>query len=99
MFFNAIPAVYSTCAGVARETIGLLLLASGEQVGDGDSQGLSQEEGFLVGDASDACLDLGQGSPGDVQARPLAFGGEVLLRDVEAVSKPADLLSHDVRGH
>ena len=98
MFFNAIPAVYSTCAGVARETIGLLLLASGEQVGDGDSQGLSQEEGFLVGDASDACLYLGQGSPGDVQTYPLAFGRELVLGKALLISKPADLFSYDVRG-
>ena len=74
----------------------LFLPALGKQVGDGDSQGLGQEKCFLVGDATDASLYLGQGSPGDVQALTLASGGQVFLGEVESVSQPADLFSYDV---
>lgn len=70
----------------------------GKQVGDGDSQGLGQEKCFLVGDATDASLYLGQGSPGDVQAHSLAFCRELLLGEVELAPQLANLASCDVRG-
>ena len=76
----------------------LFLLAPGKQVGDPDTQSLGQEKCFLIGNASDACLYLGQGSPGDIQACPLAFGRELVLGKAELISKPADLFSYDVRG-
>ncbi len=76
----------------------LFLLAPREQVSHPDAQGLGQEKCFLVGDAADASLNLGQSSPGDIQADPLASGGELLLGDVEPISQPADLFSYDVRG-
>ena len=76
----------------------LSLLALGKQVGDPDAHSLGQEKCFLVGDASDASLYLGQGSPGDVQADPLAFGRELVLGKAELIPKPADLFSYDVRG-
>ena len=65
--------LYGLCKGI-QQGIWLFLLAPGKQVGDGDAQGLGQEKCFLVGDATDASLYLGQGSPGDVQAYPLASG-------------------------
>ena len=52
----------------------------------------------MVGDATDASLYLGQGSPGDVQADSLAFGGELVLGKANLISKPADLFPYDVRG-
>lgn len=85
------------CASVASGIL-LFLLALGEQFGDSDAQGLGQEKCFLVGDASDACLYLGQGATADVQTLTLASGGQVFLREVESVSQPADLFSYDVRG-
>ena len=45
---------------------GLSAFALGEQVGNGNAKGLGQEKCFLIGDASNASLYLGQGSPGDV---------------------------------
>ena len=62
--FHAIG-LYGLCKGI-QQVIWLFLLAPGKQVGDGDAQGLGQEECFLVGNASNACFYLGQGSPGDV---------------------------------
>lgn len=59
---------------------------------------MGQEKCFLVGDASNASLYLGQGSPGDVQADSLAFGGQLFLRKVELIPQPTDLFSYDVRG-
>ena len=94
--FHAIG-LYGLCKGI-QQGIWLFLLALGEQIGDGNSQGLAQEECFLVGDASDASLYLGQGSPGDVQADSLAFGRELILRKAELIPQPADLFSCDVRG-
>ena len=67
------------CRRGQRE-FGLFLLALGEQFGDSDAQSLGQEKGFLVSNASDACLNFREGSPGDVQSDPLAFGGELFLR-------------------
>ena len=89
--------LYGVCRGIQRD-FGLFLLAPGKQVGDGDIQGLGQKKGFLVGDASDACLYLGQRTTADIQALTLASGGQVFLGEVESVSQPADLFSYDVRG-
>ena len=86
------------CAKEARRILGLPAFYLGKQVGHPNPQGLGQEKCFLVGDASDACFNLGQGSPGDVQADPLAFGGELVLGKAFLISKPADLFSYDVRG-
>ena len=69
-----------------QKIVRLLLLALREQVGDGDSQGMGQEENFLIGDTTDARFDLGQRPSADVQSRPLAFGRELVLGDAETSS-------------
>ena len=87
------------CAKEARRILGLPAFYLGKQVGHPNPQGLGQEKCFLVGDASDACFNLGQGSPGDVQADSLAFGRELILRKTELIPQLADYFSYDVRGH
>ena len=85
------------CAKEARRILGLPAFYLGKQVGHPNPQGLGQEKCFLVGDASDACFNLGQGSPGDVQADSLAFGGELFLRKIELIPQPTDLFTCDIR--
>ena len=85
------------CANEARGILRLLLPAPREQVGNRDPQGLGQEEEFFVGDATDACLYLGQRTTADVPARPLAFPGEAVLGEALVGPDLGDLPSCDVR--
>ena len=98
MFFLSMVQWIGDLCKSGDQNVWLLLLAPGKQVGDPDTQGLGQEECVLVGDATDSSLDFRQGSPGDVQARPLAFGRELVLGEVEPIPQLGHLFTYDVRG-
>ena len=85
------------CAGESSGISGLLFLAPGKQVGNGDIQGLGQEKGFLVGNASDASLDLGEGSTANVPASPLTFASQAVLGQPLCCPDLGDLPSRDIR--